>query len=149
VKGGTLQPPSPLHFKEIMKGCTCLWFCSPCHVCHFSLLLYFALYSCYVSVAGHCVLMRGKQCRYERTSRELKGELAALCFFQVWLLFWKAMLICLTSVCTDQIWDLLYCPETNFHFVCASDSLPSGMDSFTWALLDFDLASLDIEILLD
>lgn len=80
---------------------------------------------------------------------ELKGELEAPFLFQVWLLFWKAMLICLTSVCTGQIWVLLYCLEINFHFVHVSDSLPVGMDSFMWALLDFDLASPDIEILLN
>lgn len=70
----------------------------------------------------------------------------ALCFFQVWLLFWKAMLICLTSVCAGQIWDLLYCLETSFRFVRI---LPNGMDSFVWALLDFDLDNPVIEILLN
>lgn len=113
-------PSSPLHFQKIVKVGACLCFCSPCPGYKFQLLLYFVVYCCYLCGRS---LIRGKQFRYGRASRELKGDVAATCFFQVWLLFWKVLLICLTSVCTGQIWDLLYCLETNFHFAHPSDSL--------------------------
>lgn len=65
------------------------------------------------------------------------------------LLFWKVLLICLISVCFGQIWGLPNCLEINFNFVHPSDSLSSGVDSFMWVLLDFILATADIEILLN
>lgn len=49
------------------------------------------------------------------------------------------ILVCLISVCTSQIWDLLYQLETNFQFVHESNLLLCDMNSFMWTLQDFAL----------